>query len=209
MNFIFTQMSEYNDTPYSKIMVNSIRKHMPFSNIIQMSDRFAKPVPGANSVIKGEYDYHKDTLPSVWFQYMMAVKPNEMVHIDTDMIVMNSIEEIMDGDFDVAICKRGTDDEISLAYRIFHPYNIGIVATKTRAFWELCSGTLETWFKSHTWDLPQHVIGLVVNSGVFKVKFLDGDIYNRMPKNPDDRDDNVKIWHFKGGRKDWMTKWPH
>ena len=207
MNFVFSQMSDYNETPYAKIMVASIRRYMPDATIIQASDRHANPVLGINRIIKGDYDYQRHTLPGYWFQHILATGLDTMIHCDTDIIFANSIEEALQGDFDVAICKRPPDDATSMAYRVLHPYNIGFIITKTLEFWDLCSGVMHTWYKEFTWDLPQHVIGLVINSGFFKVKFLDGAIYNRTPLTPDERDDNVKVWHFKGNRKQWMEKW--
>jgi hypothetical protein len=186
---------------------------MPDSKIIQISDRDAKQIGGVDSIYRGDFIYEEEKYPRIWFEalYNLSKHPSgeygELAYCDADMIFCGDMRPLLDEDFDVAICKRPPEDGTSMSYRIYHPYNIGFMIVRTSTFWKYCLDTLTAWFNSCHLSTGQHVIGLVVNSGEFKVRLLDGNIYNRTPKDVNDFDDNVKVWHFKGGRKVWTQEW--
>ena len=211
--FAFNNMSAFNGNPIAPLMVGSIRRHMPDSRIIQLSDSFGEQTPGVDRLVKYDFKYDEKTYPQVWFQLMYSVYSSEgigaggIVCCDADMIFMGDISPLLDDEYDIAICRR-FDDNTGILYRIFHPYNIGFMIIKNPDIVACCSNIISLSKYNNTFSsLGQHIIGLVVNSGEFKVKFLDGAIYNRTPKNIDDYDENVKVWHFKGDRKDWRVDW--
>lgn len=207
MNFMFTQVASYNDTPYAKIMVHSILRQMPGSIITQMSDKDARVIPGVSLVMRGNYVYQQDEYARMFFTNLVVVNQYPSVYCDADMIFMGDVTPLFDDDFDMAICRRPPDDGTSLSYRVIHPYNIGFMLFKNDSFLKICQSVIGTFFGGSEFGIAQHVVGLVVNSGEFKIKFLDGNIYNRMPKDVDDFDPSVKVWHFKGNRKNWMPAW--
>jgi len=214
--FAFNQMSPYNDTPYAGLMVDSIRKHMPSAQIQQISDKTAKCIRGVEHQFKMLIDYDKDRYPRDWFSMLYAmysvldVGDNPFVHCDADIFFGGDVTSVLCDEYDIAICRRPAngDDDTGNLYRIFHPYNIGFMVFKNPLVVKACNSVINAdGLPLRSWDLGQHVVGLVVNSGEFKVKLLDSNIYNRTPKSVDDFDESVKVWHFKGDRKNWMPEW--
>jgi len=214
MHLAFNHMSPYREMPCASLMVESVRKHMPDTVIVQLSDKTMDPERGVDKMVKAEFDYNIHLFPPIWLRMISGVCQSEgtIVHCDADMVFSGDVNPLVVGDYDIAICKRpggnGITDETSRQYRILHPYNIGFMIIKNPEFLGCCCDImdLEVYHKP-TWALAQHIIGLVVNSGQFKVKFLDGAIYNRTPIDVDDFVESVKVWHFKGDRKDWMVDW--
>jgi hypothetical protein len=206
-------MGSFNDSPYAKIMVNSVRKYMPDSYIVQISDMNANMISGVNAISRGNFVYKESEYPRVWLEMLYGISkhrsmdPGWITYCDADMVFCGDIRELLEEDYDIAICKRPIDDGTSLTYRIYHPYNVGFMVIKSRKFLKTCLEAINMFFEKCHLSTGQHVIGLVVNSGEFKVKILDGEIYNKTPDNLDDYDEKVKIWHFKGDRKQWTEEW--
>ena len=208
MNFVFNQMAAYNDTPYASLMVQSILKEMPDSRIMQISDRDAKRIPGVLGLVRGNFVYNDDVYARAFFDRLLMVHADDhLVYCDADMIFSGDISEVLEGDFDIALCRRPQNDGTSISYRVIHPYNIGLMVFKNREFLEVCQSVMHTFFMGSEFGIAQHVVGLAVNSGEFKVKFLDSETYNHTPKDVHEFDPNVKVWHFKGERKAWMQEW--
>jgi len=201
-------MASYNDTPYASMMVESLLKHMPDAGIIQMSDRDANRIPGVVGLVRGNFVYDENVFARDLFDRIMFVHVDyPLIYCDADMIFTGDLSEVLEGDFDIALCKRPQNDGTSISYRVIHPYNIGFMVFKNRYFLEVCQSVMDTFFKGSEFGIAQHVTGLAVNSGEFKVKFLDSEIYNHTPKDVHEFDPNVKVWHFKGDRKSWMQEW--
>lgn len=205
MNLAFVNVSAFNGKPFARMMVESARKHLPDTNLMQIGDRTSQTVHGISAIVRGDFIYQENTFPR-YFLEVMANLNVPFSYCDTDLVFMGDIRPLLEEDFDVAICRRCKNDGSTRLYRTFHPYNAGLILVKNLEFWQACWEAI-TAFETSSPDLAQYVIGLVVNSGEFKVKLLDGDIYNRSPENVDDFDPAVKVWHFKGIRKEWMPEW--
>ena len=207
MNLVIAHMSSFRDTPYADILVESIKKYMPDTNLIQIADRDAPEIIGASKVIRGDYEYSKVEFPKMFFGIVADMGLPEVVYCDTDMIFKADIRPLLDDNsYKVAVCNRHKGDGSGKLYRSLHPYNAGLIISKTPEFWKRCQSVISNFEKSRA-DLAQYVLGLVVDSGAFKVKFLDGGVYNRCPATISDFDDSVKVWHFKGPRKTWIREW--
>jgi hypothetical protein len=215
--FTVNQMSPYNGTPFAGLMLGSLRRHIPNAMVFQFSDNGADEVDGVDQVIKSDFEYDENTYPEYWFHFLcytfkaMSSCSDAIVSCDADLFFTGDVSQLLEGDYDIAICKRPqglVEDDTSWQYRTLHPYNCGFFIIKNESVAKCCrNALLYNMLKKDHLAIGQHVIGLVVNSGQFKVKFLDGMIYNRMPLHEDDFDPSVVIWHFKGHRKDWMPEW--
>lgn len=207
MNLVFINVEAFSDQEYAPIFLKSVDANMHGANIIQLSDRNGVKLSGVTEIVRGDFEYSRDEFPKRFFKMLYDLNLDEIVYSDADVIYTGSIEPAMHGaDWEVAICSRPPKDGTSDFYRKFYPYNLGFLITRTREFWKECDRRINE-FKKCDPDLAQHVAGWVIDNADFKVKFLDGAIYNRTPKDATDSDDSVKAWHFKGGRKKFMKEW--
>lgn len=207
MNIVFVNVEAFSDQEYAPMFLKSIDAHMHGANIIQLSDRNGVKLPGVNEIVRGDFEYSREEYPKRFFKMVYDLGIDEILYSDADVLFVGDIEQALHGaDWEVAICNRYPKDGTSDFYRKFYPYNLGFLITRTREFWKECDRKINE-FKKCDADLAQYVAGWVIDNKDFKVKFLDGAIYNRTPKDAKDTDNSVKVWHFKGGRKKFMKEW--
>lgn len=204
MNIVFINMGT---RQYPKYFVKSIKKHMPRATIIQITDMSTPKIEGVTQIIRHNVIHTPQMLPKFFFESIMNSGIEEMIYCDADIVFNGDVSNVLDDDYDVAICKRYDSDGTGDVYRHWYPYNSGFMAVKNPDFWKKCyDKVLE--FETLKFGIGQHIIGLVINSGQLKIKYLDGTVYNRAPTVFNDFDNKVKVWHFKGElRKGWIENW--
>ena len=104
-----------------------------------------------------------------------------VVHIDTDVIVTDRLDEILEADYDVAVARNNADQgtagcgppiHLGGQVPIFEYANAGIVASTKKEFWD-------DWVKINQENFnkfPMHEqdnLNLLLHSGKYKVKWLD------------------------------------
>lgn len=127
--------------------------------------------------------------------YMMPVQPIErqlydeydlVIHIDGDCTVTGPLDELLEGDFDIAGVRNNSDHGTAgctPAITIYDPYNqshipwerfcnAGLTASTKKQFWH-------DWFKAnkrHGSNHPGHeqdILNCIINSNKYKFKLLD------------------------------------
>jgi len=104
-----------------------------------------------------------------------------VVHIDTDVIVTDRLDEILEGDYDVAVARNNADQGtagcgpahcLNGEVDVFKYANAGVVASTKKEFWD-------DWVKLNQKDFnvrPMHEqdnLNIIINSGKYDVKWLD------------------------------------
>jgi len=196
--------------------IDSVRRTNPTAKLYQYTDLRTDARGDVDYVIRynaGE-EVTRERLGRTVINALAAYPLKEFVRLDADMLVTADISEVMDGDFDVGITNRvpGTS---SPEFTSEHPYNGGFVVSKNPEFWVECKRRMDKMsYDTHnclnvTKPYFEFLVGQLalcntIDSGLFKVKFFDGGVYNYTPKDVLETNDYTKIWHFKGNRKYWL-----
>lgn len=217
MNIVFMY---FGDEQYHWVnpFLESVRENVPNAKIYQFSGNAEEKLIGVDEIVRFNVNKDNDrgSLGRLVINALVESPISEFVRLDADMIVSGDINEVMDGDFDIAITKRVKDGTVSEAFAEQHPYNGGFVVTKNLAFWKKVKEVMDglTFEKDNELHITkpyfeflvgQLALCRVIDSREFKVKFLDAEIYNKSPKNKDEKNNFTKVWHFKGNRKYWMV----
>jgi hypothetical protein len=187
--------------------IGSIRQHMPDARITQLSDMDTPAVPGVDRVRRATAPYPlvRKTLSYVGYHFLADLDLDECLFLDMDMLINADVADVFDGHFDVAVCPRPARDGMKAWMHVRWPY-CSAMFVKTRAFWQDVYAAMRA-LPTREWVDNMEAVGTVVNSGRYRVKLLDPSLYNRVPKSVDAYDPAVKIYHFKGGRKDNRHLW--
>ncbi len=190
---------------YELICIKSIKKVMPNAHIMQFSDWDTPKLKGVHAVerFKPVVEWDRKNTGKIWLECWARNADKNAITIDTDMIFDGDVKEVLEGDYDVAICKRSKFDSVGQALLKRSPYQVGFLVVKNIDFWKECWERISK-IPEPGWMTSQYIVCSTVDSGMFKTKILDGNIYNRTPRYPADIDERVKVWHYKGGRKEWM-----
>lgn len=203
MNIVFYYISK--DIPsYAKYCLSSIRKFMPMAEVIQLTDMDTPVIDGINHLMRFEskIKYTFDTVNYMGFEFLSKSDINEMIFVDPDFMFNGDIEHLIKDDFDVSVATRMRKDRLNRRFRKHYPYN-SLVITKVSQFWKDCYKMLAGYDRVR-WFTNMRVVKNVVDSGKYKVRLLDGNIYNKIPQHEDDFDKRAKIYHFKGNKKEYM-----
>lgn len=182
---------------YARIMVASVKRTMG-CEVVQMSDKHTPQVPGTDYVQRIPFI---DPLMCFRFQHIIAMGEGDLLLLDSDTVVKESVEHVFDKDFDVALTKR----PVRVNVPIHIPYNSGVMFSRGPKFWEDCLAHTRTLDdNAQRWYADQVAIAHVAEAGKYNVLELQCEDYNWSPTSKEDVSD-AKIWHFKGStRKGWM-----
>lgn len=196
---------------HAENLVRSVRQHCPGTPIVHLTDKISSPVDGVDAVHRLDEDVRPlKPKPIIHMRIMSyAACSGEWLFLDTDTVIRKPVADVFDDPlFDVAVTDRNWGG-IPQGDAIMHemPFNTGVVFSRSQEFWE---SVLTTWRsledKWRDWFSEQRCVYTVVRSGLFKVRILEGDVYNSPPRDMTDRgSDLTAIQHFKGPRKEWLT----
>ena len=206
MHFLFPHMHNYN-RQWSELLINSIKKHMPDQPIVQLSDELSETLPGVKYMVTLHFDNKDDDYIYKIVEVYYRTGFEDILLCEGDMIFTGDMSELFDDDYEVSVCIRHENDGCSEAFKELFPYNIGFLVVKNRKFWLDCLSVYERTEINNPYYIGQFVFAEAINSGKYKVNFLDGGIYNRTPIDVNDHNDKTKMWHFKGKRKNFMLEW--
>ena len=205
-----------------KILTFSLRKSNPNSNIIQITDDISNKINGIDDIIIHSFDSNKFMFDRLNSQILTLKKFGPTIFLDTDMIVVKNLYEIhkLLFKFDLIISKRSKNFMLKESYNDLQfpefrkklvneimPYNGGFVACKNIESLELVQKYYlilnENYFK---WFGDQIAIKRAIDEKKFLTKIVKEEIYNYSPVNYMDFKKEVAIYHFKGGKKEWINK---
>jgi hypothetical protein len=195
--------------PHIEYCIHSIKKFMPTAKIVQVTDRKTKAVDGVDQVFRFRTKTQRKrvTLNYRGFEFLSKLDLKEMVFIDPDMMFNADVEPLMKEDFEIAVSARSKVDgeRLSTSYMRRYPY-CSLMFIKTPEFWKDCYKMFSEWPDELTWITNMRIVGNVINSGKYKVRVLDGDIYNRPVHHKNDFNKDTKVYHFKGSRNKRFMK---
>lgn len=184
------------------MMIRSVRKAMPGVKIVQFSDEQTPQVMGVDTVwrINGE-----GVPMAIQCVRHYAACDGDWLLIDTDVLVQDDVREVFEEPFDVAVCDRdGTlaDKEEDLQMIKDMPHNIGVMFSRSPAFWKAVEEKMQTMTDARKqWMGNQYAACEVIASGQFHVKIIPGIQYNYAAHNTKDRCESASIAHYKGAMR--------
>ena len=104
-----------------------------------------------------------------------------VVHLDTDVIVTDRLDEILEGDYDIAVARNNADQGsagcgpphcLSGEVDIFKYANAGVVASTKKEFWDDWVELNQKNFNKYPMH-EQDNLNILLKSGKYEVKWLD------------------------------------
>lgn len=181
----------------AKVMIASVREHMPNAIVTQLTDMASRKVPGVDELRRHD---------GKMYQYLlgrhMADCPLPFIRLDYDMIVQGDLSHILDGEHELAFNLHGDENVINSEYGRRSPIAGSVSAFKTHRFAvDLRRAQIESGLDD--WLGALHVHNEVARR--YSTLLLDGRIYNYTPKDREDRPADALVIHYKGLRKHWMV----
>lgn len=211
---VFFYVNRSGDDELARIMVDSVREHMPGVPITQLTDMITDDVPGVDMVVRREPE------PGIMYFrscHMAEYRHRAAIFLDHDIVVLKDLRPVFDEPFDVALTRRTRKelfiDEVpdlidpneNAAERM--PYNMGVIFSRSTKLWaDHRNLHAQTGEMGREWYGEQIALANVLGSGRFKVKVLSED-YNYSPSMPLEDVSERAVLHFKGPvRKQWMMQ---
>jgi hypothetical protein len=167
----------------------------------QLSDEKAPRVSGIDRLIRepmkeGRMLYRARVLSQIEAPYVM---------LDTDMIVARDISDGFGGDAAVTWRAKHNVWVDGEPKPIKMPYNGGVLFVQNQDFMKACyEEMLRQPAKFQDWYGDQIALRDVVDSGKFEIKKLTDPVWNFVPDSAGHDTLGVRIYHYKGIRKEWM-----
>jgi hypothetical protein len=193
MDMVFYYIA--NEIPsYAQYFIASVRKTMPDTKIWQLTDFNTPEIPGVDEVkrFKTGLSVNRDSINYIGYQFLSEMELNPVVFVDPDMIFNGSIEHLYEGDYDICVAMRALGDATPIEWAIKYPY-CSFMVVKNAGFWKDCYNTMLD-FPVMGWFDNMEAVAKVIHSGKYKVKRVDGSVYNAMPL---EYDKEVKVYHCK------------
>jgi hypothetical protein len=155
-------------------MINSFYKYHPNIPLYILTDREINKE--AQAVTPMAREYFNPLLSRT-----IADEYDLVVHIDTDVIVTDRLDEVLEGDYDVAVARNNSDQGSAgcgpphnLNGQVdIHKYaNAGLVASTKKEFWDDWIDLNKENFNIHPMH-EQDNLNILINSGKYKIKWLD------------------------------------
>jgi hypothetical protein len=199
-----------NTPAYAEYSMKSIKEFMPTARITHLTDQSTKQIKGTDRTIRFDPSQHRRrrNINFLGFECLSQVNFEEMIFIDPDMMFNANVEPLMKETFDVAVADRGVTKSVPHYVRRY-PF-CSLMFIKNKDFWKDCYDVFKKWPAGMQWTNNMEVVREVLLSGRYRVKILDGDIYNRCVGStnlmPRAYDDSVKVFHFRGGRLKYLME---
>jgi len=190
------------DATLPELMIESVRKAMPGVRLLQMTDNNTPWLVDEVQVLP----YDGERLMTYRLQHL-AARDEQMLVLDTDVIVQRDLSDVFRKRFDVALTRRTRPlmyEGRNLSQMM--PYNTGVMFSRCRAFWQEAYQTCQSAPEDvQRWFGDQLCVRLAAETGHYKVLELPVDKYNYSPRTADEDVSNRFVVHYKGPtRKDWM-----
>ncbi len=195
------------DVPkYLHAMIKSCRDVLGWP-IVQMTDEDCPKLDGVDEVVRRPYH---GLLSKCRMDHLRDYPHDEMLILDTDVLVKRDVSHVFDRDFDVALTKRYRPVRTETGYDMtkIYPYNCGVMFSRSRGFWRDCTEFLdEQPIDINQWMGEQLSMCVVAENGKHRVLDLPVNEYNWTPAEVGQPHGDARIVHLKGNRKDWYTSY--
>jgi hypothetical protein len=222
MNFVFYHIGS--DAHLPGMLVQSILKTNPDSDITQVSDCNTKPIAGVTQFV--QFDSKKITFDDLCKKrcefYSQLKTQGPTVYIDTDMLVIKKLDpKDIFRNSNIVLCKRfwdGTIHSTDINDNLYTfrnknlseiwPYLGCFVACRDNSFWNSLHKIIQTLPKEKDdWFADQHALKIFADSNNFS--YVSEQQYGCLPDEEHNNFDNASILHFKGSRKKIMEQYYH
>jgi hypothetical protein len=185
----------------ARIMIASVRKHMPVARIVQHSDMEYPQTDGVDEIRRRRFD--GDHIQRRWshMQDMMRYGRENVLSLDCDVVVKRDVIDVFEQDFDIAMCR--TLDRRDLVF------NAGVIFAKPSGagFWaEVLYEYAADPAIMDEWEGSQTALTRAADKSALKVRNLNFDIYNFTPNGPGVVPPTAQIVHYRGRRKRFMAQ---
>ena len=189
-------------------MVASVRKHMPGSRIVQLTDTKSARRPGVDAVMRRPMDR---ALMRFRTQMFSLIETMPAIRLDTDVLVQGDLATAFVGDWqlglthrDTPIVDRDTGEDVAQTM----PYNGGVVFFRDRgAALTLADIMAAQTFDEATWWGDQMSLKALADEGRFKTRVFDCSTWNHTPMTKGEDVSEKMVVHYKGEkRKAWMLE---
>lgn len=198
MNVGFLHVGPDLDLP--RLMVESVKRHMPGARILQMTDR---NTPAIAETQRARYDGKH--LMTFRMDHLAALPAGEWLILDTDAIVQRDVSGVFKRQFDVALTRRRSPilDPSGVDVTKAMPYNSGVMFCRNPEFWARCAEVCHSLPEDQrVWWGDQLAIAAVAPE--FNTLDLPCGEFNYTPGRISEDVSNRAIVHYKGNRKAWM-----
>lgn len=206
------------DLELPELLVASLKKAMPVTRVVQLSDVETARVPGVDDVVRRPWD-HTNLMTFRLEHYAALPADARYLLLDTDMIVQADVSSVfeLDPSFDVAMHKRETTIVVPPAWpdfpELLHqdlakimPFNTGVIFARNARFWQVALESLRGLeARYHRWFGDQVAVRIAVETGAFKVLELH-PAFNFTPNTEGEDVSRAYVVHYKGPRKAWMIE---
>jgi hypothetical protein len=216
MKFCFFHVGSATEEP--QMLVNSIKKFNPTSEIICCTDRFSPVIQGVQRL---EFDGNpKELMLFRVKSFANAQIMEPAIYLDTDMLCYQSIQlDVEESNKDIFLCERSFNAQtlfkgnfLGLNFKEYdkkpfgqvYPYLACATITKNSLIWneilDLCE---ELSQKFKIWYGDQEAMKLFVKNTKYELGFIPENQWACLPEYSRYCDD-IKFMHFKGARKKLM-----
>ena len=215
MNIVFLHIDNPKDLKslIPNYFVKSIKKFCDNANIIQVTDKESKAIPGVNEVVRIGGDIQKIMIFRLYAFYELKLY-KQTFYMDTDMIFIKKFKiENLFNENKIVLLKRSFMNSAILNTKFndmdlseycgrtlgeVYPYIACFSSVSDPMFWKDCLNNLKKLDeKFHYWYGDQEAIRNIVNSDKYKINEAPEKIYACPPRF---LDENPKAYvvHFKG-----------
>lgn len=196
MNIVF-----YIDIPQEeyfamgRVAIAAVRKHMPLATVVlQTDDKMQTDGMGAEVIMRFRFphcDYYA-------YRGLMARTHicGETIFLGLNCVLQRDLTDVFDHPFDVALCYRR---------KSFHekmPFNGGVAFSRCPGFWKEVMGAPED---HRNWIDTETRVSRIAMSGKYRVRMLDGGVYNHVPDSVNEDFSHAAVVHYKGEKRKWMV----
>lgn len=204
VGFYLVQGSTADGYVMADMMLRSVRQSMPGVQVYQLTDFTSPAVYGVDHVLR------KAPAPLALLRTLHQSRlEGDWLFIDSDVLVQKDVRHVFDRDFDLALADRTWPHlEPTPEFAEVMPWNIGVVFSRSPAFWRRVYQTLMTSPAQASDFMGDQIVacGLLMQ-GNWKLVELPGMAYNYPPKDAQDDGRDAHIVHYKGSyRKPWMLE---
>jgi len=183
-------------------LVKNVREIAPREKILYLTDDDAPKLLGVDTL-----RISRTTPLMTWrlkAHQMAHAAADEILFVEPDVrLIENVMDEFEDKSFDVAVTTR--EIEVTLeGKRLNAPYTLGSTFSRSAEFWREAKLYCQTLPEDEQgWFGDMVSIAHVIDGGMYKVKKLNGAVYNHVPNDPN-KPITAKVVHYKGKRKSWL-----
>lgn len=189
------------DPKYAVLMVESVKRHMPQAEIIQLTDLDTDPVWGVDQVMRRPWHVEN---PIFLKMEHLAELEGEVLVLDTDVIVQADLSPVFGLPFDMALTWRDGPiyDEAGNDVAKLMPYNCGVMFQRNKVFWSKC---LE-WCAKNSPGWYGDQLSAVNIAPQFNVLRLHCNNFNYTPRRAEEDVSMKYAVHYKGKSRKFMDQ---